>query len=289
MNGSSSVNEYVNQNPLLIAVTAIALFLFILLLLTSLLYGRSKRRLAAEAKLHNATQALVQKINVDDDINTILSESIEGVGVDNLAFESERNFNSRKSGPAVLHFPLPPAHRPTSASSTSDSSVYYPKRRQKIKDFFSDDPESKDCVDDTYSKIQAPEKNIKQEGKIHTRQRRKYRLENRVGSLEKADIHSCQLNDNDYFNNGSSIFQQHNEALNSNVFNYNSNKLLNDKRFSKIEGVCRTKDKSRRGELGITTEAFNKDVILHNERVKSADSNSIGSFLSMASIRSFPK
>jgi hypothetical protein len=279
MNGSNVVTTYVNQNPLLIVLMSIAFILFILLLITLLLYGRSKRRLAVETKRQSATQALVQKINVDEDINTIRSDSLDGVGVDNLAFEKE-NVGLQKKEPPVLHFPLPPANRPSSSTSTtSDSSVYYPKRRYKfnsIQDLL-DEKDGKD-EDEIYTKLQSTKaskkelKVSKQQSQQH-RHRRKYRTENRVGSIEQVDVHSFQSDVDESL--------MHNEAFNANVSHYNSNKLMSDKTFSVIES-------ERRKKKGGTAEAINKELI-QQHGVTSADSNSIGSFLSMASIRSFPK
>lgn len=97
-----------------------------------LLFGRSKKqKLMAESKRMSATQALVKKINVDDDINPIRSEDSSynenDIGVDNLAFEKENklknqgqhNNNQSKhlKTPPTLHFPLPPVNRPSSCSS----------------------------------------------------------------------------------------------------------------------------------------------------------------------------
>lgn len=290
MNGSNVVSSYVNQNPLLIALTSIAFILFILLLITLLLYGRSKRRLAVEAKRQSATQALVQKIHVDDDIQTIRSDSLDGVGVDNLAFERE-NAGMQKKEPPILHFPLPPPNRPSSSSSTtSDSSVYYPKRRygfNSIQDLL----DEKNGKDEIYTKLQntkaSSKKNIKVQ-KQH-RHRRKYRTDNRVGSIEQVDVHSFQ-SDLDGFNDESLIpYQEHNEAFNPNVSHYNANKLMTDKSFSVIESERQKGGKSRVNKSGVPAEAINKELIQQHGRITSADSNSIGSFLSMASIRSFPK
>lgn len=289
----SNVTALVSENPLLIALTSIAFILFILLLITLLLYGRSKRRLAVESKRQSATQALVQKINVDDDIHTIRSDSLDGVGVENLAFEKEQ-LGLQKKEPPVLHFPLPPANRPSSStSSTSDSSVYYPKRRYKfnsIQDLL-DEKDGKD--DEIYTKLQSTGKSSKRDtkaGKQH-RNRRKYRSDNRVGSVEQVDVHSYQ-SDMDGFNDESlAPYHEHNEAFNPNVSHYHANKLMAGKTFSVIESERRKdgKSKNRHGS-GLPAEAINKELIQQQQgRGTSADSNSIGSFLSMASIRSFPK
>jgi hypothetical protein len=276
LNGPDS--SYVNKNPLLIALSSIALILLILLLITLLLYGRSRKRLAIEAKRQSASQALVQKSKVDEDIATIRSDSLESVGVDNLAFEKESKEKNKKN-PPILHFPLPPVNRPSSSSSsTSDSSVYYPKRRFKLNSMQDLMETSKD--EELYSKIQSVDKGARKDGKVskQSRSRRKYRSDNRVGSVDQIDVHSFQA---DSFNDELVQFQEHNEAYNPHVSHYNTNKIMTNKAFSLIE--------SERRKGMQTAEAINKELIQQRGRIKSADSNSIGSFLSMASIKSFPK
>lgn len=277
MNGSNIVTTYVDQNPLLIALTSIAFILFILLLITLLLYGRSKRRLASEVK-QSTTQALVQKINVvDDDINTIHSDSLQGVGVDNLAFEKDAT-----KGPPVLHFPPPPpaTNRPSSSSSTtSDSSVYYPKRRYKfssVQDLLHSKNAEHDDKGELYMSIphagKAAKKNSKQ-----PKRGRKYKTENRVGSIEQVEVHSNQSGS--LHENFLIPYQEHNEAFNPNVSHYQAFSIVDSKR-----------NLQKAIENESTAEAINKELIQKRHgRATSADSNSIGSFLSMASIRSFPK
>jgi hypothetical protein len=211
--------------------------------------------------------------------------------VDNLAFEKE-NVGLQKKDPPVLHFPMPPATRPSSSTSTtSDSSVYYPKRRYKfnsIQDLLDvKDGKSLDKDDDEiYTKLQSTGKASKKDSKVNKqRQRRKYRSDNRVGSIEQVDVHSYQ-SDGDAFNDESLM---HNEAFNTNVSHYNANKLMTDKTFSIIESECLKGGKSGGKKCKTPAEAINKELIQQHGRVRSADSNSIGSFLSMASIRSFPK
>lgn len=245
------------------------------------MYHLSKRRLVTEAKAQSTTQALVEKFQVDEDINTIRSDSLEGVGVDNLAFEKE-HAKVQKKGPPVLHFPLPPASRPSSSSTstTSDSSVYYPKRRYKVSSVqdLLDEKERKNREGEMYLKAEA--KRTKNEQK--QRHRRKHLIENRVGAeaIEQADVHSYQ-SDNCFNDESQSPYRERTESFNP---RYNSNKVMSDRTFSIIESERR---KSGKIEINEPTEAINKELI--HGRIASGDSNSIGSFLSMASIRSFPK
>jgi hypothetical protein len=289
--GDESTNaSYISQSPLLIALSILALILFILLLLTLLLYGRSKRRLAAEAKRQSATQALVQKINVDDDINTIRSNSLD-IGVENLAFEKESKEDVRlqRKDPPVLTFPLPPPNRPSSSTSTtSDSSVYYPKRRYKfssIQDLLDDKSEN---VDEIYTKLKSSAAKAtsrkKDSSKVHKhRHRRKY--QNRVGSVEQIN---AAASDADVCYNDDSLM--HNEAFNPHVSHYNANKLMADQSFTVIESERKSGKSRVKKSGGGHVEAINQELLQQQKgRVVSADTNSIGSFLSMASIRSFPK
>lgn len=124
MNGkSTNVGEILGQNPLLFILMCSALLLLIILLISLLMYERVKRRRKEyDEKRQSATQALVRKITVDDDVHTIRSASIEDVGVDNMAFEREGRDKQEmqqkgQKTPPTLHFPLPPMGRPTSSSS----------------------------------------------------------------------------------------------------------------------------------------------------------------------------
>lgn len=270
-----------DQNPLLIALTTVAAILLILLLVTLLLYGRSKRRLVSEKK-QSAAQALVQKTNVvDDDINTIHSDSLQGVGVDNLAFEK-----GAMKAPPVLHFPPPPpaANRPSSSSSSSDSSVYYPKRRYKfnsVQDLLHSKNAEENDKGELYMSISNTGKAAKKNAKERQQKRgRTYKTDNRVGSSEKAEVH---LNQSGSINANFLIpYQEHNEAFNPNVSHYQA--------FSIVESKQNRLEKNTEIENESTAEAINKELIQKRHgRATSADSNSIGSFLSMASVRSFPK
>lgn len=209
--GSSTFISYVD-NPLLITFISIAFILFILLLLVLLLYGRSKRRLAMEMKRHSTSQDLVRSEEVvDDDIPTVNSGSIDAIGVDNLAFEKEHSTMQKKSTRRgdipIIHFPLPPANRPSSeetSGGTSDSSIYFPKRPYKfnsVQDLLSGnenrqqraelDEESRNKI---YSKLRGnmgSEKMKRKElSKAIKKQTRHHKRKRRVGSLEHdVDVH----------------------------------------------------------------------------------------------------
>lgn len=77
-------------------------------------------------------------------------------------------------------------------------------------------------------------------------------------------------------------YYEHVEAINLNVAHqYHKNKLFNDGRFT-----VHSPDE----DLDSPTEAYNREILKALQRdTRSPGSGSIGSFLSMASIRSFPK
>lgn len=77
-------------------------------------------------------------------------------------------------------------------------------------------------------------------------------------------------------------YYEHVEAINSNVAHqYHKNKLLNDGRFT-----VHSPDE----DLDSPTETYNREILKALQRdTRSPGSGSIGSFLSMASVRSFPK
>ena len=110
--------------------------------------------------------------------------------------------------------------------------------------------------------------------------KRKYLAENRVGSVNDDHINSQSCS-----SSGSDLphYYEHVEAINANAANhYNRNKLLQDNNFT----VRTTPDE----DLESPTETYNKEILKALQRnTRSPGSGSIGSFLSMASVRSFPK
>ena len=121
----------------------------------------------------------------------------------------------------------------------------------------------------------------KDASKVH---KNRHRRKHRVGSVEQIN------SDADIVYNDGSLM--HNEAHNPHVSHYNANKLMTDKSFSVIESERKRSGKSKvkKSSGGGHVEAINQELLLQQKgRVASADTNSIGSFLSMASIRSFPK
>lgn len=219
-------------------------------------------------------------------------EEIEKVdsehGIENIAFENDAGnvgkkdtmkSQHRKSENPVLHFPHPPLSSPS--SSTSDSSIFYPKRRSRldVQNILDEKPithfDSKNAEAPIYATVTKKKENRK-------KMKRKYLSENRVGSMDERHTNSSQSSTcsevfdvsekdhNSFERDGKRPLQQ-----------YNKNKILQDNKFS-----VRSPD----DELESPTEAFNKEILRALQRGRSpGDSISIGSYLSMASVRSFPK
>lgn len=138
-----------------------------------------------------------------------------------------------------------------------------------------------DAVDSAYATVVK-----KKDRKLKTK--RKYLSENRVGSIESAQIHRSESSSGSSdiaFDSSAKMshYYEHIETFNQNVTkNYHKNKLLTDNNF--------TQKLSEYDGLESPTETYNKEILTvlqkHNH---SPGSGSIGSFLSMASVRSFPK
>lgn len=179
------------------------------------------------------------------------------------------------------------------SSSTSDSSVYYPKRRSRldIQNILDEkavnlfQKKAKHNTDAHEDKDNAIYATIAKKNERKLKHKRKYLSENRVGSLEGGQAHSSQSSSgSDAFETSSKMphYYEHVEAINPNVAHqYHKNKLLNDGRFT-----VHSPDE----DLDSPTETYNREILKALQRdSRSPGSGSIGSFLSMASVRSFPK
>lgn len=209
-------------------------------------------------------------------------------GIENIAFENDAgdlgkketdtmtNAQRRKTENPVLHFPHPPPLSSPS-SSTSDSSIFYPKRRSRldVQNILDEKPvthfESKNAEAPIYATVSKKKENRK-------KMKRKYLSENRVGSMDERQTNSSQSSTcSEVFD----VSEKDNRDGKRPLQQYNKNKILQDNKFS-----VRSPD----DELESPTEAFNKEILRALQRGRSpGDSISIGSYLSMASVRSFPK
>lgn len=227
------------------------------------------------------------------------------IGVQNFSYEREPR----------ISFPAPPAEpharsRRDSISSTentSDSSVYCPinppsadvqrildekaarlfdghKRRRHQYD------RAEGGLDDT---IYASVVSEKKSDKSRHKSKRRYLNENRVGSLETSPVQGSLAQSNSSTEEGNSPAAtrrsyenfQRNEAYNPHN-NYHRNKLLQQQ-----QTVFTDKDFPEDDIVG-SPQAINKEIIRSHgvqPSEKSSDTASVGSFLSMASVRAFPK
>lgn len=227
------------------------------------------------------------------------------IGVQNFSYEREPR----------ISFPAPPAEpharaRRDSISSTentSDSSVYCPinppsadvqrildekaarlfdghKRRRHQYD------RAEGGLDDT---IYASVVSEKKSDKSRHKSKRRYLNENRVGSLETSPVQGSLAQSNSSTEEGNSPAAtrrsyenfQRNEAYNPHN-NYHRNKLLQQQ-----QTVFTDKEYPEDDTVG-SPQAINKEIIRSHgvqPSEKSSDTASVGSFLSMASVRAFPK
>lgn len=245
-------------------------------------------------------------------------------GVRNLGFEdidqnivSEKDRDRRLKQP-VPHFPPPP--RPSSSSnSTSDSSNYYnegqnsDQRNERNYNIFKKHKENMLLTrkqqlekqqhlgtDDLYSVVKDKDKKrIAKQQKQKGHHRRKYMSENRVGFIEKNDPQ--QSGDSDIFEvSDHNPYYEHNEAFNPNVkapsSQYNTNKLLLDSTFivnrnTNLDLDSSSGDREHDNDHDEPDPGTARSHIhrLKNKNPSSADTQSIGSFLSMVSVKSFPR
>ncbi|CAD6993319.1 uncharacterized protein LOC101459873 isoform X2 [Ceratitis capitata] len=316
--GQAGFIDSIQNNTALVVVSSIAILLVLLLLLSLLLMGRSrvreKRRLEEQrttsrnellAELQSGRGASTET-GLDTGRTTTHSRD---VGVQNFSFEHD---GSQRIREPHINFPGPPRGREyrrdsvTSSDNTSDSSVYCPinppgpdvqrilddkaaklfdkHRRRHTQQHEYDQAEGREAA--VYTTVMTEKKHDKSRRK----NKRRYLSENRVGSLETSPrTHHAAQSSGDEVVSGSldddaltptyANFER-NEAFNTHV-NYHRNKLLHQK------SMYADKDDSEQLQV---TEAINKEVIRTLQPTeRSSDTGSIGSFLSMASVKAFPK
>lgn len=219
------------------------------------------------------------------------------VGVDNLAYEqdgqnapteSKSSKRNKKVGTPTLHFPRPPSTSPSTSNSDSMSSYYKTKHTAGDNQIHLFQKRTKHGVQDLEEYATIAKKRDRKQKKL----RHKRKLQNRVGSIEETvQVHSAQsscvgASDEAIETSGEpdSHFYEHIEAFNPHTINgnYHKNKLLTEQTFSG----------RGRDDAGFESpnEAYNREIMRAFQREgRPNDSLSIGSFLSMASVRSFPK
>ncbi|XP_049290335.1 uncharacterized protein LOC125767607 isoform X2 [Anopheles funestus] len=327
-NGSGNVIALIGQNPSLFVVSCVAALLLAVLCIGLFLLARGKRKHIGEMKKLESTQALVMPGTITEELNALKTgESGSSRHPSPYTRDPSANVSliAQKPSPTI-HFPLPPMTRPTSSSSSysSDSSVYYPKRKQKhhhhhhhqhlhhsqqqqqqqqheLLDEKSVNLSNKlqkqfhlqslltvhGGQDNVYASVQKPKKENKR--------RRKYLGENRVGSFEggaglvpprspltTTTASSASPSDRSYDDREPKLVPGpygHSETFNTDVI---------------LKHYLKRKPLVGYGEgHGLPVEALNRDKIRILEQCGgggvSVDSGSIGSYLSMASVKSFPR
>ncbi|XP_053946733.1 uncharacterized protein LOC128855668 [Anastrepha ludens] len=316
--GQSGFIDTIQNNTALVVVTSVAFLLLLLLLVALLLMGRTrvreKQRLEEQrttsrnellAELQSGRGASTET-GLDTGRSTAPSRD---VGVQNFSFEHDGVQRTRE---ARINFPSPPMDREyrrdslTSSDNTSDSSVYCPINPpapdvQRILDnkaaILFDKHRRRHSQQHEYDQAEGREHAVytaviteKKHDKTRRKTKRRYLSENRVGSLETSPrTHRTAQSSGDEVVSGSLDEDQlsstyanleRSEAYNPHN-NYHRNKLLHQKSlFSDKDG----------GEQLPATEAINKEIIRTLQPTeRSSDTGSIGSFLSMASVKAFPK
>ncbi|XP_055681050.1 uncharacterized protein LOC129788750 isoform X1 [Lutzomyia longipalpis] len=296
VNGSSNIFQVATENPIMFAIICTSFFLLIILLISLVLMTRAKRKRSAEVR-RLATQALISQNSTPTE--HMHSSHQRVIGIDNFGFQKSSQFGNgqklEKGKPPTILFPLPPSS-PTS-SSTSDSSIYYPKRKshmdiqdvleEKSASLFNkksvkvidskDGQEHSDHMYATISKCQSSKKNKYKS--------RKNRLpDNRVGSINDAGVQTSPT---------SSDRSETTYALPSHNEDYNPAHYYSEK-YAKSE-MYPEHLKSEDFEVASSVfdspnEAINREILrVLQKGEKSPGSGSIGSYLSMASVKSFPK
>uniref|UniRef100_A0A182WBL5 Uncharacterized protein n=1 Tax=Anopheles minimus TaxID=112268 RepID=A0A182WBL5_9DIPT len=328
-NGSGNVIALIGQNPSLFVVSCVAALLLAVLCVGLFLLARGKRKHIGEMKKLESTQALVMPGTITEELNALKTgESGSSRHPSPYTRDPSANVSliAQKPSPTI-HFPLPPMTRPTSSSSSysSDSSVYYPKRsKQKHHHHHhhqhlhhsQQQQQHHELLDEksvnlsnklqkqfhlqslltvhggqenVYASVQKPKK--------ETKRRRKYLGENRVGSFEggaglvphrspltTTTASSASPSDRSYDDREPKLVPGpygHSETFNTDV-------IL--KHYLKRKPLVGYGDGH-----GLPVEALNRDKIRVLEQCGgggggvSVDSGSIGSYLSMASVKSFPR
>ncbi|EDV90832.1 GH13968 [Drosophila grimshawi] len=323
--GHAGFFNSVKNNVALVVISSLAILLLMLLLVAILLLGRTRARqheLSEVNRTSSRNELLSEGQSMRPSSRGTLLDSAAGgsggnpadqsttrsrdVGVQNFSYEREPR----------ISFPGPPAEKHTrvrhdsisSADNTSDSSVYCPinppsadvqrilddkaarlfdghKRRRHQYD------RAEGGLDDTiYASVVSEKKNEKSRHKS----KRRYLNENRVGSLETSPVQGSLGQSNSSTEEGNSPAAmrrsyenfQRNEAYNPHN-NYHRNKLLQQQQ----QTIFTDKEYPEDGVVG-SPQAINREMIRSRgaqQSEKSSDTASVGSFLSMASVRAFPK
>lgn len=201
------------------------------------------------------------------------------LGHQNQGFEHDSlTRTTGRTDPPYIDFPLPPqdTRRPSSSSTnTSDSSIYCPVNVQS-------NPPPSHKTESSQEPIYSSLMSKNREKKVRYKTKRR---ENRVGSIKEHDTESSIGNISEIVDGTYRNYEDKTEVFNLQN-NYHRNLVLQNQVFidKKYDTVL--------DDIN-PTEAINKQIIRAlqpSEGEKTSDdTGSIGSFLSMASLRTFPK
>ncbi|XP_055903266.1 uncharacterized protein LOC129939317 [Eupeodes corollae] len=293
------------ESPLLLIIGSLVVLLLILLLIALLLMGRPKRDFSSQSKRASSrNELLAEKSSPLHHEHIIGPPAIPRVklteGIQNFAYENE---TARTTIPVQVRSRRGST---TSSDNTSDSSVYTPinppgadvqrilddkaatlfdKRKRRQSQY--EHSENQEAI---YTKVVSERKKDKKHSgpssNTKHKTKRRYLSENRVGSMEDAPNHSSTettvSNDSivEALRPSYENFER-TEAYNPHN-NYHRNKLLQNRVFTdKVYDSVPDE---------MPTQAINREIIRALQpSEKSSETGSIGSFLSMASVKSFPK
>ncbi|XP_055851108.1 uncharacterized protein LOC129915544 [Episyrphus balteatus] len=301
----SGIIASLGDNPLLLVIGSLVILLLILLLIALLLMGRPKRDLRSASKRASSRNELLAEksspLHHEHIIGppTIPRVKLTNEGIQNFAYENE---TTRTTIPAQVRSRRGST---TSSDNTSDSSVYTPinppnadvqrmldekaatlfdKRKRRQSQY--EKSENQEAI---YTKVVSERKTDKKHSSSSNtkhKTKRRYLSENRVGSMEDAPNHSST----ETTASNESIVEalrpsyenfERTEAFNPHN-NYHRNKLLQNRVFTDKTYDCVPDE--------MPTQAINREIIRALQpSEKSSETGSIGSFLSMASVKSFPK
>lgn len=297
-----------------------SVFLLIFLFVGFLLMAKTKRAHSAEIR------RLTSERNKRRDperrpIPNLPTEGDLKHGNDNPAFETDDNHDGTKrhsksrprlahDKPPDIHFPLPPLHRPSSGSSdTSDSSVYYHKRYRDeaetiAKDHLGEMPmfhksqrhSTNDGDNDDPDRIYAIVAKGSHDGRHKkTKYKKKYLHENRVGSVEHSKAIIEVLSSPASQGSSEVTYAAPDNYDQMDNFNLKTAESVHDRRSQQLKQALYGEGEDfeiASSVMNSPNEAINREILKalqDGSEHTSADSGSIGSFLSMASLKSFPK
>ncbi|XP_058976288.1 uncharacterized protein LOC131801536 [Musca domestica] len=313
--GTHGFIDSIQNNPLLVIVSSIAILLLFLLLIALLLMGRSHvrhkneqiNRTTSRNELISETHSgrPTSSATAPDTGRTTGTGESRDAGIQNFSFEHESGRSTREPR---IHFPGPPDQSQrrasvTSSDNTSDSSVYCPINPPSADVQRMLDEKSNGLFERNrarhlgkYNRAESNEEAIyttviseKKRDKSRHKPKRRYLSENRVGSLETSPVQSQRDYSGDELDRTYVNFDPPNEAFNPHT-NYHRNKLLHQKTIYTDRGDQLERQHHHHQQQHPSTEAINKEIIRALQPTeKSSDSGSIGSFLSMQSVKAFPK